>query len=490
MSVAKQALIDAVVRAAGDGEQLPARLRRIARWGKYLAPTPGHRRQLTMLEQAADRKSPAIQLIARIFSDTSPACRRALVSLFVDHTWEGYRQRRRFQKEHGLFPPSFIVISPLARCNLKCVGCYAGAYGAQEPVLSYDDIERILKEVRGWGSRFVVISGGEPLLLWRRMPGSDRGLRDIAAQYRDTLFLMYTNGTLITDELARELAELGNVTPAISIEGYREETDARRGAGVFDQVVGAMQRLREHGALYGASVTYTSQNYQTVASDQFLDMLLELGCYYAWYFMYVPVGREPALELMVTPEQRRLVARKTWEWFTTRPIFVADFWNSGPLVGGCIAAGRPNGYLHITHQGDICPCVFMMYSDQNIHTTDSPTPLTDALHSEFFTRLRAGQRTKQHNPLAPCMIVDHPEVLKEAVETTGAHPTQDGQTVLTTLHEELVRRARQWQQIADEMWVTSPDYQAVAEMYRDADWRRAAEGEQVTEPAEQVKVAG
>lgn len=467
MSVLKTQLINIVANLVGDGQKLPSRLRRIASLGKRLAPTEGHRRVLYLLEQAIAENHPSIQLINKIIDNTSRSYHLALARLFVDHGWEGHKQRKRFYQQTGLFPPSFIVISPLAACNLKCVGCYAGAYGHREPYLSYADMQRLLSEVRSWGTRFITLSGGEPLMLWERFPGEERGLRDLLREYQDMVFLMYTNGTLVNESMAAEMAELGNLSPAVSIEGFREQTDARRGAGTFDRILRAFEILREHKVLFGASVTYTRQNVATVASDEFIEFLLQQGCMYAWYFMYVPVGREPDLSLMVTPEQRQLMAQKTYEWLTTRPIFVADFWNSGPMVGGCIAAGRPNGYLHVNHRGDITPCVFMMYSAHNIHHMQTETPLLEALQSEFFVRLREGQARTQHNPLAPCLIVDHPEVLKEAVEATGAQPTQEGQTIITTLHPQVAAQAQKWQQIADELWQSGCVYRGTIPLYRE-----------------------
>ncbi len=471
MSTLKSRITNAVVSLTGDSKRLPHRLHTIAHLGKHLAPTAGHRRLLTLLERAIEEEHPSIQLIAKMMDQTSRPYHAALARLFVEHTWEGFRRREQFQKETGLFPPSFIVLSPLAACNLTCQGCYAGAYGHQEPMLSYADIEGIIREVKGWGSHFITVSGGEPTLLWRHMPGEERGLRDLAREHQDMVFLMYTNGTLITDEVAAEMAELGNVSPALSIEGYREHTDGRRGEGVFDRLLQAMEILRHHKVLFGASVTYTQRNLEVVASDGFMEFLMDQGCLYAWYFMYIPVGRAPDLSLMVTPEQRRLMAGKTYEWLTRRPIFVADFWNSGPLVGGCIAAGRPNGYLHVNHRGDITPCAFMMYSTHNIHESQSETPLLDAVRSEFFQHLRAGQRETQHNPLAPCLIVDHPEVLREAVEATGARSTQEGQTVLSELQPEIAERAQEWQHIAGELWHGGSIYQGFAEAYNQGNWQ-------------------
>ncbi len=470
MMSAKDRLLNSVVNLSADEQRFVSHLRTIARLGKYVAPTRGHRQQLERLEWAIDHDHPAVQLIRRLINECNENYRRSVARLFVDHAWEGYRRRTKLEEQYGVSLPGFIVISPLARCNLHCVGCYAGAYGDREPYLSYHDMERLIDEVRDWGCRFIVISGGEPTMFWRSIPGDSRGLRDLCGRYDDMVFLMYTNGTLIDDEMAAEMAELGNVSPALSLEGFREHTDARRGEGTFDRVMEGMANLRRHRALFGASVTYTSHNADIVSSEEFLDMLIDRGCIYAWYFMYVPVGRNPDLSLMVTPEQRRRMCETTWRWTTTRPIFVADFWNSGALTHGCIAAGTSAGYLHVTHRGDICPCVFMMYSNLNMHETDSETPLLDAVRSEFFARIREGQEKKQNNPLAPCQIVDHPEVLKEAVEATGARSTQEGQTILDGLHPLVCERAAQWREIADELWTTSGMWKSLRDAYSDNGW--------------------
>ncbi len=465
----KQKVINAAVSLTSDEDRLVSQLHTLARVGKHVAPTWQHRKQLRMLEDAIDTDHSAVELVRRLVRECHPNYRRSLTNLIVSHGWEGVLQRRRFETQHGIAPPSFIVISPLAACNLNCTGCYAGAYGDTEPVLSWDDMVRLIEEVREWGGRFITISGGEPTLLWERIPGDDRGLRDLYARYDDTLFLMYTNGTLIDDSMAAEMAELGNITPAISIEGCREETDERRGEGTWDRILAAMQALRDNDAFFGASVTYTSRNCDTVASDEFIDTLIDLGCMYAWYFMYVPVGREPDMSLMVSPQQREHVGRKTWQWLVSKPIFVADFWNSGPLTKGCIAAGNQPGYMHVTHRGDICPCVFMLYSKHNIHEMASETPLLDALRSDFFEAIREGQQN-QDNPLAPCQIVDHPETLREAVSACGAHSTQEGQRILDALAPEIDARAQQWETLARERWTSSGTFRNFADQYAEDGW--------------------
>lgn len=76
-------------------------------------------------------------------------------------------------------------------------------------------------------------------------------LLDIFEKYNDMFFLVYTNGTLITPEIAKRLAKLGNATPAISVEGYEKETDERRGKGVYKKFLMPSKILGKQECLSG-----------------------------------------------------------------------------------------------------------------------------------------------------------------------------------------------------------------------------------------------
>ena len=186
----------------------------------------------------------------------SPKCRDALLDILFGNILRGgdAEAKEKFYMEFGFYPPTFVTISPTKACNLRCIGCYASSEERNAERLDLDVFDRIIQEIKElWGSHFVVISGGEPLLY--------KGLFDIAEKHRDTFFLMYTNGTLIDEKVAKKLAELGNITPAISVEGFEKETDTRRGKGVYKRIRKAMQNLRDSGVPFGISITcllYTS----------------------------------------------------------------------------------------------------------------------------------------------------------------------------------------------------------------------------------------
>lgn len=352
---------------------------------------------------------------------------KGLFSVFLGNVFfGGFYKRREFIKKHGFKPPFFITISPDGACNLKCIGCYA-ASTSNPSKLPWSVFNRIIKESKkSWGLTFFVISGGEPLVY----KSENKTLLDIAKRHSDCFFLMYTNGTLIDKDMAKRLAELGNITPAISVEGLEKETDERRGKGVFKKITNAMANLREQGVPFGISITATNKNAEMIISDEFIDFFFEKqGIFYAWIFHYMPIGREFTLKLLPTPKQRVTLLHKEYELMQNRKLFIADFWNSGPSSDGCICAARGGGYFYIDWNGNICPCVFIPYSVHNvIDLYKNGETLDMAINSPLFKSIRDWQEKygysqppeKVGNWFRPCPIRDHYSDLYEILKSTNA----------------------------------------------------------------------
>jgi MoaA/NifB/PqqE/SkfB family radical SAM enzyme len=208
-----------------------------------------------------------------------------------------------------------------------------------------------------------------------------------------------------------------------------------------------MDALRKNGVLFGYSVTATKDNNELVVSDELVDFFVSKGCFVGWYFNYIPIGREPNLDLMPTPEQRDYRRKRILEIRKTKSIIVADFWNDGNLVNGCMAGGK--NYLHINVNGDVEPCVFVHFAADNIKEKS----LVEVLTSPFFMAFRKRQPFNE-NHLRPCSIIDNPQVLREIVAETGAYPTHQGaETVITTLAKQLDAYSCAYGKIADKVWV-------------------------------------
>jgi MoaA/NifB/PqqE/SkfB family radical SAM enzyme len=360
---------------------------------------------------------PGGRLSNRFLCEINPKVRNKLLrNLIVKEGLIAPNKRHRIQDELGFYPPSIVVISPTMRCNLKCYGCYAGNYTKNQD-LPYDVFERIIEEGKELGIYLYVISGGEPFVY--------DGLVDIFEKHNDCVFQVYTNGTMLDDDLCAKIVNLGNVIPCISVEGGEEETDGRRGRGTYAKITQAMDSLQRRNGVFGFSLTVTSQNAERVTSDEFIDDLVGKGCFLGWVFTYVPVGKNPDISLMPSPEQRRRVGKRVREIRSSRPIFVADFWNDGDYVGGCIAGGRR--YFHINCHGDVEPCVFCHFAIDNIKEKS----LRDVIDSPLFRNIKSKQPYAEDHRM-PCMLIDHNSVLRDVVRETGARPTHPGADSLVT----------------------------------------------------------
>jgi MoaA/NifB/PqqE/SkfB family radical SAM enzyme len=364
------------------------------------------------------------------------------VARIILHLWGGMmfptaaRQEavEHFQERHGCKPPWFLVISPTRACNLQCEGCYANAGAGSAPMtgesLAWEVLDRVMTEAKQqWGVRLFVFSGGEPLCY--RSQGRD--LLDIVEKNKDCLFLMFTNGTLLGEETAERLARLGNLTPALSVEGPEAQTDERRGEGTQRRVLEAMQRLRVAGVPFGISMTVTQANCGQVLADDLLDLYFDReGAFYGFVFQYMPIGRTPNLDWMPAAAQRIPFWERSWQVVRERRLFLLDFFNHGPLVEGCIAAGRERGYLHIDWRGDVMPCVFLPYVAANLHEVYSRGgTLDDAWQTPFLQAIRTwqsrhgygcSQPSAESNWMLPCPFRDHFGDLRDLVEAMAPQP--------------------------------------------------------------------
>lgn len=342
----------------------------------------------------------------------------------------GREKVKKFEEQHGASPPQFITLSPTQKCNLNCTGCYAGSNSRSAATLDYPIVDKIIGEVRNlFDKRFIVISGGEPFMYQSR----GRTLFDIFKKYQDMFFLVYTNGILINKTRARELAKLGNVLPAVSVEGNMDETDERRGRGIHDKIVAACYNMRDAGVPFAISVTATKKNVHLLLQDEFYGYYFDkLGASFMWQFQFMPIGRgKDNFDLMISPRERVLLYEK-WKELLKNKYPVADFWNSGVVSGGCIAYGRKNGYFYIDWNGNITPCVFVPYYVDNImELYKKGKNLGDALTSDFMKRGRKWQEEYQscrhenthcENVLMPCSIRDHYKNFRKNILTSDAKP--------------------------------------------------------------------
>ena len=312
-------------------------------------------------------------------------------------------KKRKQAEENGEHIPSFLIASITSRCNLHCASCYSRCNHATldaAPVAQLTGTEwlRIFDEADELGISFILLAGGEPMLR--------RDILEAAGKKKNILFPIFTNGTYMDEAYFQLFDKSRNLVPIMSIEGEREMTDARRGAGIYDRLIRNMDELRRRGLIFGASVTVTTQNLREVTSEAFLQKLSDRGCKAVIFVEFVPVT-DDSRELAPSDAEREYLAAELQRLREEHPEMVyVSFPGDEKSSGGCVAAGR--GFFHINSHGGAEPCPFSPYSDVNVRDGS----LRKALKSKLFRALRDnGHLLEDH--AGGCVLYEKRELVEQ-----------------------------------------------------------------------------
>lgn len=292
------------------------------------------------------------------------------------------RKRKHWAKNNVTVPP-IIIFSITHLCNLQCTGCYAQMFHEEPKAeLTAERMQSIVSEAKELGVSFFVVAGGEPFMRPE--------LLDITAAFPEMIFLVFTNGLLIDEKMLTRFKKQKNVVPLISLEGFKAETDGRRGAGVYAQVLQIMAKLQNQGVFFGSSLTLTRENFDTLTSESFVQQLVTQGCKFFLFLEYTPIQPDTEDMVLSAREEEMLMARIRKYRSLWPALFIAVPGDEAE-VGGCLSSGR--GFVHINAAGDLEPCPFAPFSDANL----LDMPLKAALQSDLLKKIRS-----------------HPEELQEA----------------------------------------------------------------------------
>ncbi len=419
-------------------------------WAKKVPMNSEHKKVLAWIKQLwADPNNNWSILIRKVLTDLHPNVRKKFIlNFFGNSVAIGIPTIEKNRRRYHCNIPWSILMDPTSACNLDCVGCWASKYDKCDN-MDFALLDRIIKEAKDLGTYMFLLSGGEPLV-------RKKDLIKLTEKHNDCMFLAFTNGTLIDEDFAAEVQRVGNFTFGISIEGFEQETDMRRGTGTYARAIKAMDILKKYGIGFGFSTCYHSKNAEVVGSDEYVDFMIEKGCLFGWYFTYIPLGENATTDLLATAEQRKYMLDRIRKMRETKPSFIIDFWNDGEYVDGCIAGGRK--YMHINASGDVEPCAFIHYSNVNIKDVS----LLEALHSPLFKKYDENQPFN-HNHLRPCPLLDNPHMLQKVVHESNAHSTQpiDKEDV-DSLTDKCRDVAEKWGEKADKIWETEKNNRFVA----------------------------
>jgi len=394
--------------------------------------------QRDSFRKAIEEKNNWYDLILRVYEIDGGIRKRSLQNFIINATLDGGVKQKTLSEKYNCNIPWAILMDPTAACNMRCKGCWASEYG-NHMNLKYDVMDSIIQQGKQLGTYIYLFTGGEPLL-------RKGEIIHLCEKHPDCMFMAFTNGTLIDDDLCKEMLRVQNFLVAISMEGFEQANDARRGQGTYQKIKDKMEMLKAYRIPFGISTCYTSQNIDDVSSEEYFDMMIESGAFFVWFFHYMPVGGDADIRLLPSPEQREKMYVNIQKYRRTKPIFTIDFQNDGKYAGGCIAGGRK--YLHINANGDIEPCAFIHYSDSNIHETS----LLEAYRKPLFMAYHDRQPFNK-NMFKPCPMLENPECIEEII---GETPVVNTETVhpetVTQLCDKTRAYAAAWSDTAERLW--------------------------------------
>jgi MoaA/NifB/PqqE/SkfB family radical SAM enzyme len=325
--------------------------------------------------------------------------RRAWHLLFAE-----CRRRWRVRGIDGSIPWT-VAISPTMRCNYSCEGCYSRGRPTEDE-LTAGELDALFGEAEGLGVLSVVVTGGEPLLR--------DGLVDILASHQRLLFVLITNGSLVTAAVAKRIAASGNIIPLVSIEGFPSDTDERRCPGAHSAGLDALARFRDAGLCFGFAAMNTSTNTDHLATEEFIDRMADRGCALGFMTEYVPCDTTPRSDWFLSENSRDTFRRRVLDLRKRKRLVLIQFpHDEYGEDNRCSAAGQAS--LHIGSRGEVEPCPFVPIACDNVRDGG----LLAACESPFMRAIRGRPNLLKRGRFA-CSLFEHREELDALAREHGA----------------------------------------------------------------------
>ena len=324
------------------------------------------------------------------------------------------RYKNRLKKGQ-VFPP-FLYISVINSCNLRCQGCWVDV-AAKQQIIDIVAMRKLINEAKAAGNVFFGIVGGEPFM--------HPNLLDILAEHPECYFQVFTNGHFITDEVAKRIRQLGNVTPLISVEGSEIVSDERRGrAGVLSKTMQGVQNCLNNKVFTGVCTSVCKTNLDDLVTEKWVDRLIEMGVFYTWFHVYRPMGPEANEQLCLSPEEMLRIRKFVVEMRVKKPIVFVDAYYDHAGQALCPAATGISH--HINPWGGIEPCPIVQFVTDSIH--DESKTLVEKFESPFLKDFRELARDTTRG----CIVLERPDLLAHLVTK---HSAQDGTVRATAMAE-------------------------------------------------------
>ncbi len=202
-----------------------------------------------------------------------------------------------------------VVWNSTRRCNLKCIHCYIDAKRTQDPgELTTEEARILIADLAAFGAPVFLFSGGEPFLREDLFElgkyAKDKGLRTVIS----------TNGTLITDDMAKKVKEAGFSYVGISLDGLEATNDKfREQKGAFKKTLSGIRSCLANNVRVGLRFTINKHNFKDLGG--IFDLIEAENIPRACFYHLVYSGRGSA---MINDDLTHQEARDTMDLIFAR----------------------------------------------------------------------------------------------------------------------------------------------------------------------------
>jgi radical SAM protein with 4Fe4S-binding SPASM domain len=246
-------------------------------------------------------------------------------------------------------PPARVYLDVTDACNLRCRHCCTASGIPRPDELTLGELERVIDQVVSMGVRYLVISGGEPML----RPDLPQVLA--YARHRGLAVTLLTNGLLVDRSAAQMLSRM-KIRVKISLDGATRKThEALRGSGTFDSTLEALSILRSAEA-EGLAVHFTLNRLNSAELLSLPAVLSSIGVRNLVVGVIKPSGRaRENADLLVSPSMVPYLRLQVDTLARNPLISLQSFTDQGTGGFGCPATCNKFG---VTASGRVTTCAF------------------------------------------------------------------------------------------------------------------------------------
>ena len=284
--------------------------------------------------------------------------------------------------------PGSIIVEITKRCNKNCRHCYSSFFDNRID-MSNEILAAILRYTRK-NCKHIFFTGGEPTL--------DPRILQTAKENQDMLFFVFTNGSTMCKNYAKQLFSLGNIIPMIGIDGGSASVhDYYRGDSSYDEVMSAIDILNKYNVPWGYSSLVTEQNIHDVLSSKFIEDIIKRGAFIARYLEYIPVGPKPLKDSILSGDSYYFLEKRKKEIINSGIIYMQE-----TIQRKC------TGLLYFTARGYIKNCFAFHYAKYNVSDHDIKESVKK-IYTDWASFNWSGE----------CPVYSDPCGLKNHLETLG-----------------------------------------------------------------------